>query len=172
MDRFTSVMIAFCIGVCVAVACIAIGTSSYVITGLAVNPAHREQAAPVQPLSRPKPGIGGNTEEGDKRDAPDEDDMEKGPAAKNPPPDEVAPDAEKRRPRTLLNLLTVDEKNRLWWKIAKAARKTVGDQVTYTLDSATAIRLSREIGCTPEQLMKFFREGPLSDWLDPDWNER
>lgn len=159
MDRFTSVMIAFCIGACVAIACVALGTSSLVVTKIALGPSNAgNEPGPVQPIQQPTRNMGGLAHDGDGKEQDGNDQSA----------DDLQKETADKPPTALANhfaRLTNEQKNELWWKIADESTRKQGEEVTYVLDAGTAIRLAREIGCSEDQLKRFFYEGPRSNWL-------
>lgn len=62
--------------------------------------------------------------------------------------------------------LTDAEKNAYWWEIASQCIKERNDERRYFLNSATIGRLARHYGCTPVDLLQFFKAG-----IDADWRE-
>ena len=150
MDRFSRLIIGICVCACVAVLLFVFISTSTILWNAATGDS--DAVPPVVFVERPKPERAGPG-----RLAPG-----------SPPPEQP------REVRIRVNPFTVmsaEEKNTAWWEIANSARRSGALEMTFTLEIDTLSRLGHQFGCTREQLLAFFREGPDSDWLRPEEKE-
>ncbi len=196
MDRFTSTMIALCVIACLIIMVIAFGTSSAIIARLVgwdygyVNYARDYEPPQDADSSRPtrippdaepvndrqsgdasRDNATGSSASGlagqDASDSPDSPD--------GLPLDDFArdiPDAHGSDGGVRISPfvgISDEKKNEYWWEIARAARRQDADgQIKFNLDFATANNLARRFGCTSVELMEFFQDGALADWLQDE----